>query len=94
MPQVSRTAASCAEGMLRQAHALAFGQGLHGAVEVGRARGVEQGTGTLSVRTVTMCRRPALGAGTHPSTSAGHPPPGSPRPQSGKLTGEGRQGGD
>lgn len=39
----------CAEGMLRQAHALGFGQSPHGAVEMGRASEVEQGAGKLAV---------------------------------------------
>lgn len=41
---------SRAERVLRQAHALGPGQGAHGAVEVSRAREVEQGTGELAVR--------------------------------------------
>lgn len=40
---------SCAERMLRQAHALGLGQSPHGAVEVGRASEIEQGTGKLAV---------------------------------------------
>lgn len=40
---------SCAEGMLRQAHALGLGQGPHGTVEVGRAGEVEQGACKLAV---------------------------------------------
>lgn len=39
-----------AERVLRQAHALGLGQGAHGAVEVSRAREVEQGAGELPVR--------------------------------------------